>query len=60
MPFADRLVFNRIGSLAAPPTEVSVHDLAKLRINNVGTETLQVAALNIAVRGSSARRRRFR
>ncbi|CAM3912733.1 NPCBM/NEW2 domain-containing protein [Deinococcus frigens] len=43
-PFADRLVFNRIGSLVSPPGN-GVHDRATLRITNTGTGTLQITGL---------------
>ncbi|WP_081846165.1 malectin domain-containing carbohydrate-binding protein [Deinococcus marmoris] len=45
-PFADRLVFSRIGSLASPPSN-GVHDRATLRITNTGSGALQVTGLPI-------------
>ncbi|WP_175607399.1 NPCBM/NEW2 domain-containing protein [Deinococcus marmoris] len=45
-PFADRLVFSRIGSLVSPPSN-GVHDRATLRITNTGSGALQVTGLPI-------------
>ncbi len=42
VPFADRLAFSRIGSLADPPTTHAVHDTVTLRIHNKGNAALEV------------------
>jgi hypothetical protein len=47
VPFFDRLVFSRIGSLAAPPSN-GVHDRVTLRIRNTGTSLLRVSDLPIS------------
>jgi malectin (di-glucose binding ER protein) len=46
-PYPDRVVFNRIGSLANPPSNV-VHDRASVRISNTGGSALTVDALTIS------------
>ncbi|MDX6681898.1 MAG: large repetitive protein, partial [Solirubrobacteraceae bacterium] len=46
-PYADRMVFNRIGSLASPPSNV-VHDRATVRISNVGGGPLTINALTLS------------
>lgn len=46
VPFSDRLVFSRIGSLSNPPSN-GVHNVATLRVKNTGAEPLQVTALPI-------------
>jgi hypothetical protein len=45
-PYDNRLVFSRIGSLAAPPAN-GVHDRGTARINNTGTDPLLVSNLTI-------------
>jgi hypothetical protein len=45
-PFNDRLVFNRIGSLAAPPSNI-VHDRSTAVIANTGTDPLKITDLNL-------------
>nr|WP_244977345.1 NPCBM/NEW2 domain-containing protein [Deinococcus humi] len=45
-PFADRMVFNRIGSLASPPPN-GVHDRATVRVKNTGSSPLRVTDLPI-------------
>jgi N-acetylneuraminic acid mutarotase len=47
VPFDDRLVFNRIGSLSSPPTN-GVHDKATLRLKNAGTSPLTISGLPIS------------
>ena len=47
LPFADRLVFNRIGSLSAPPSN-AVHDLITLRLRNSGSGPLTITGLSIS------------
>jgi glucose/arabinose dehydrogenase len=47
VPFDDRLVFNRIGTLANPPTN-GVHDRATLRLRNTGTGPLTINGLPIS------------
>jgi glucose/arabinose dehydrogenase len=47
VPFDDRLVFNRIGTVANPPTN-GVHDQATLRLKNTGTGSLTISALTIS------------
>lgn len=46
VPFADRLVFSRIGNLTSPPSN-GVHNVATLRVKNTGVEPLQISALPI-------------
>ena len=46
MPFNDRLVFNRIGSLTSPPPD-AVHDRSTLRISNTGSGPLRITGLNV-------------
>lgn len=46
VPFSDRLVFSRIGSLNNPPSN-GVHNVATLRVKNTGSEPLQIGALPI-------------
>jgi hypothetical protein len=46
VPFSDRVVFNRIGGLASPPTN-GVHDVATLRVENVGASQLQISNLQL-------------
>ncbi|HEV7807455.1 MAG TPA: choice-of-anchor D domain-containing protein, partial [Solirubrobacteraceae bacterium] len=46
-PYPDRLVFNRIGSLASPPANV-VHDRATMRISNIGGGPLTINSLTIS------------
>ncbi|MDV6375365.1 malectin domain-containing carbohydrate-binding protein [Deinococcus arenicola] len=43
-PFADRMVFSRIGSLSSPPGN-GVHDRAVLRVKNSGSGDLQITGL---------------
>ncbi len=43
-PFADRMVFNRIGSLTSPPPN-GVHDRSTVRVKNTGTSPLRVTGL---------------
>ena len=43
-PFSDRLAFNRIGSLTAPPSN-GVHDRSTLRITNTGGSSLRITGL---------------
>ena len=47
VPFADRLVFNRIGSLASPPSN-GVHDRATVRISNTGSGPLTINSLTLS------------
>jgi hypothetical protein len=47
VPYDDRLVFSRIGSLASPPAN-TVHDTAVLRVKNTGTDPLSITGLPIA------------
>ena len=47
VPFADRLAFNRIGTLASPPSN-GVHDRVTLRISNTGAGPLNVSGLTLA------------
>ena len=44
VPFNDRMVFNRIGSLASPPSN-GVHDRAVLRISNTGSGALRINSI---------------
>jgi hypothetical protein len=46
VPFNDRLVFNRIGSLTSPPPD-AVHDRSTLRISNTGSGPLRISGLNV-------------
>ncbi|MDQ3858089.1 MAG: choice-of-anchor D domain-containing protein, partial [Actinomycetota bacterium] len=46
IPYPDRLVFSRIGSLALPPKN-GVHDEVTLRIKDTGTDPLTISALPI-------------
>lgn len=46
VPFDDRLVFSRIGSLSNPPSN-HVHDQATLRVHNVGTGPLVISEMTI-------------
>ena len=46
VPFSDRLVFSRIGSLNNPPPN-GVHDLVTLRVNNTGDAPLEISDLSI-------------
>lgn len=46
VPFSDRLVFNRIGSLNNPPPN-GVHDLVTLRVNNTGDAPLEISNLSV-------------
>ncbi|WP_229723777.1 malectin domain-containing carbohydrate-binding protein, partial [Deinococcus aerolatus] len=45
-PFADRMVFSRIGSLATPPPN-GVHDRATVRVRNTGSGPVKVTGLPI-------------
>ncbi len=45
-PFADRMVFSRIGSLATPPAN-GVHDRATVRVRNTGSGPVKVTGLPI-------------
>jgi len=47
VPFADRMAFSRIGSLASPPAN-GVHDRATLRISNTGSGSLSVSSLTLS------------
>lgn len=47
VPFTDRLVFSRIGSLSSPPSN-GVHNVVTLRVKNVGADPLQITDLPIA------------
>jgi hypothetical protein len=47
VPFEDRLVFSRIGSLTSPPAN-GVHDTATLRLKNAGTGALTISGLPIS------------
>ena len=47
-PFPDRLVFNRIGSLSAPPPANGVHDQGSVRVYNTGTADLTVTGLSVS------------
>lgn len=47
VPFADRLAFNRIGSLSSPPSN-GVHDRASLRISNTGGGALRITGLTLS------------
>ena len=47
-PFPDRLVFNRIGPLAAPPPANGVHDRGSVRLHNTGTADLTVTGLAVS------------
>jgi hypothetical protein len=46
VPFLDRLVFSRIGTLTNPPAN-GVHNLATVRVKNIGNGSLQIAGLPI-------------
>ena len=46
VPFSDRLVFSRIGSLSNPPPN-GVHDLVTLKVNNAGDAPLEISDLTI-------------
>jgi len=46
LPNDNRLVFNRIGSLANPPA-VAVHDTVTIRLKNTGIDPLNITGLNI-------------
>ncbi|HMC72480.1 MAG TPA: choice-of-anchor D domain-containing protein, partial [Mycobacteriales bacterium] len=46
IPFDDRLVFSRIGSVTSPPANV-VHDTAVLRVKNTGSDALHITGLPI-------------
>ncbi|MBD2448253.1 Ig-like domain-containing protein [Nostoc sp. FACHB-152] len=46
VPFSDRLVFSRIGSLTNPPSN-GVHNIATLRVKNTGTEPFEITGLPI-------------
>ncbi|MEF2278522.1 NPCBM/NEW2 domain-containing protein [Deinococcus sp. YIM 134068] len=45
-PWPDRLVFSRIGSLTAPPSN-GVHNLVTVRLKSTGTSMLRVSALTV-------------
>ncbi|MFC6665610.1 malectin domain-containing carbohydrate-binding protein [Deinococcus radiopugnans] len=45
-PFADRMVFSRIGSLSSPPAN-GVHDRATVRVRNTGSTPLKITGLPI-------------
>jgi glucose/arabinose dehydrogenase len=45
-PYADRLVFNKIGKLNATVPNV-VHNVSKLRVRNTGTSNLVISGLDI-------------
>ncbi|UQN09754.1 NPCBM/NEW2 domain-containing protein (plasmid) [Deinococcus sp. QL22] len=47
VPFFNRLVFSRIGSLMAPPSN-GVHDRVTLRLKNTGSSVLRVSDLPIS------------
>ncbi|WP_245556456.1 NPCBM/NEW2 domain-containing protein [Deinococcus aquatilis] len=47
VPFFDRLVFSRIGSLTAPPSN-GVHERVTLRLKNTGSSVLRVSDLPIS------------
>ena len=47
VPYADRMAFSRIGSLASPPSN-GVHDRATLRISNTGGGPLTISALTLS------------
>jgi predicted aconitase with swiveling domain len=46
VPFSDRLVFSRIGSLTNPPSN-GVHDVATLQVKNTGTDPFEITGLPI-------------
>ena len=46
-PFSDRLVFSRIGSLAAPPAN-GVHDRGSVRLRNTGPADLAITGLSVS------------
>jgi hypothetical protein len=46
VPFDDRLVFSRIGSLTSPPPN-GVHNIVTLRVKNTGTDPLHITGLPI-------------
>lgn len=46
VPFSDRLVFSRIGSLTNPPSN-GVHNVATVRVKNTGSGSLQITGLPI-------------
>jgi fibronectin type 3 domain-containing protein len=46
VPYDDRLVFSRIGSLTSPPAN-GVHDQATVRISSDGSDPLSVSELNV-------------
>ena len=46
LPFPDRLVFSRIGSLSTPPGN-GVHDTVKMRISNSGSSTLRITGFDV-------------
>jgi hypothetical protein len=47
VPFPDRLVFSRIGSLTSPPPN-GVHDRATLRIKNVGSDSVRLDTVTVS------------
>jgi N-acetylneuraminic acid mutarotase len=47
VPYNDRLVFNRIGSLTSPPSN-GVHDKATVRLTNTGTSAVTISGLPIS------------
>ncbi|MGI8748137.1 MAG: hypothetical protein ACR2J4_07315, partial [Deinococcus sp.] len=47
VPFSNRLVFSRIGSLSAPPSN-GVHDAATVRLKNSGTAPLRISSLSVS------------
>ena len=46
VPYSDRLVFSRIGSLTSPPAN-GVHDVVTLRVKNTGSDPLQISDLAV-------------
>ena len=46
VPYSDRFVFSRIGSLTAPPSN-GVHDTTTVRLRNTGTDPLNITGLPI-------------
>ncbi len=47
-PFADRLVFSRVGSLDSPPPENGVHDRGAVRLRNASAVDVTLTGLSIA------------
>ena len=47
VPYPNRMVFSRIGTLASPPSN-GVHDRATLRISNTGTGPLQISSFTFS------------